>query len=101
MLWLFKEVCFANDIPMPKAMFIDEGYVFDEIWDLVNNIKKLWGVQVDIAQNTDVSDKAAQMGDVIQVADLNERNSQESTGFTALLICSRIHTICTFRTMWI
>jgi len=77
MLWLFKEACFANDIPMPKAMFIDEGYVFDEIWDLVNNIKKLWDVQVDIAKNTDVSNKASQIGDVIQVADLNERNRQE------------------------
>ena len=77
MLWLFKEVCFANDIPMPRAMFIDEGHVFDEIWDIVNNIKKLWNVQVDIAKNTDVSDKASQIGDVIQVAELNQRNRQE------------------------
>ena len=39
MLWLHRQACKELGLPLPRAMFIDEGYVFDEIWDLVNNIK--------------------------------------------------------------
>jgi phosphoadenosine phosphosulfate reductase len=77
MLWLFKEVCTAENIPMPKAMFIDEGYVFEEIWELVHKVRNKWNLEVDIVKNTDVSEKACHIGDVISIIDLNERNRQE------------------------
>ena len=35
MLWLYREACNALGKPLPKTMFIDEGSVFEEIWELV------------------------------------------------------------------
>lgn len=77
MTWLFRETCREMDVPMPKCMFIDEGDVFPEIWDIVNLLKKEWELDVVFAKNTDVSDKAEKLGDMIPVASLNERNRAE------------------------
>jgi len=77
MLWLYRETCNALGKPLPKTMFIDEGSVFEEIWALVEQVKNLWNVEVAVAKNTDVSDKAKKMGDLIRVADLNPRNRAE------------------------
>jgi phosphoadenosine phosphosulfate reductase len=77
MLWLYGQVCEELGRPLPPAMFIDEGHVFEEILDLVDQVKKQWNVEVHVAKNTDVSDKAANMGDPVRVADLNERNRRE------------------------
>lgn len=77
MLWLYKQVCDEDGSTLPKAMFIDEGHVFEEILDLVETIKGAWGVNVQVVKNTDVSDKAKTVGDLIKVADLNERNRAE------------------------
>lgn len=76
-LWLFRQVCLEKNRPLPKALFIDEGSLFDEILELVDKVKKMWGVEVIVAKNTDVSDKAADIGDMINVADLNVRNREE------------------------
>jgi phosphoadenosine phosphosulfate reductase len=75
--WLFRETCKEHSITMPKCMFIDEGSVFDEIWDLVSHVKKEWNLDVVIAKNTDVSGKAKNVGDMIKVSSLNERNRNE------------------------
>jgi phosphoadenosine phosphosulfate reductase len=77
MLWLFLESCKESNAAMPKAMFIDEGSVFDEIFTLVNTVKEKWGIEVEIIKNHDVSDKAADIGDPIYIAELNERNRKE------------------------
>jgi phosphoadenosine phosphosulfate reductase len=77
MVWLFREACKELGVPMPKCMFIDEGYVFEEIWDIFNQLKKEWDLNVVIAKNTDVSDKAKNVGDMVKVSSLNERNRQE------------------------
>ncbi|RJQ17696.1 MAG: phosphoadenosine phosphosulfate reductase family protein [Nitrospiraceae bacterium] len=77
MTWLFRETCRELSVPMPKLMFIDEGYVFEEIWDIVNQLKKEWNLDVIIAKNTDVSDKAKNVGDMVKVSSLNERNRSE------------------------
>ncbi len=77
MLWLFLESCKESNATMPKAMFIDEGSVFDEIITFVNRVKKEWAIEVETIKNHDVSDKAANLGDPIYVADLNERNRKE------------------------
>jgi len=77
MLWLYRQGCEDMGQPLPRAMFIDEGYVFEEILELVDQVKKQWNVEVCVAKNTDVSDKASNVGDLVRVADLNERNRQE------------------------
>ena len=77
MLWLYREACNALGKPLPKTMFIDEGSVFEEIWELVEQVKNLWNVEVAVVKNTDVSAKAEKMGDLIRVADLNPRNRAE------------------------
>ena len=84
MLWLYRETCRELGKPAPTAMFIDEGHVFEEILELVDKVKNAWGVGVVVAKNTDVSDKADKVGDLIRVADLNERNRLEieKLGFT-------------------
>jgi phosphoadenosine phosphosulfate reductase len=84
MLWLYREVCNDLQKPLPRAMFIDEGHVFEEILTLVDRVKKEWNVEVVVVKNTDVSEKAEKVGDLIQVADLNDRNRQEieSLGFS-------------------
>ena len=77
MLWLYREVCRELEQPMPRAMFIDEGHVFEEILELVDRVKIEWNVELCVVKNTDVSDKARKVGDLIRVADLNERNQKE------------------------
>jgi phosphoadenosine phosphosulfate reductase len=77
MLWLCREVCRELGQPMPRAMFIDEGHVFEEILELVDRVKIEWNVGLCVVKNTDVSDKAKKVGDLIRVADLNERNQKE------------------------
>lgn len=77
MTWLFRESCKELGVQMPKCMFIDEGYVFEEIWDIFNQLKEEWGLDARIAKNTDVSDKAEKVGDMIKVSSLNERNRKE------------------------
>jgi len=77
MLWLYREVCRELEQPMPRAMFIDESHVFEEILELVDRVKIEWNVELCVVKNTDVSDKARKVGDLIRVADLNERNQEE------------------------
>ena len=77
MVWLFREASKELGVKMPNCMFIDEGYVFDEIWDIFNQLKKEWALDVIIAKNTDVSDKAQNVGDMVKVSSLNERNRKE------------------------
>ena len=77
MLWLYREACNAAGKPLSRTMFIDEGSVFEEIWELVEQVKNLWNVDVAVVKNTDVSAKAKKMGDLIRVADLNQRNRAE------------------------
>jgi phosphoadenosine phosphosulfate reductase len=77
MVWLFREACKELGAAMPKCMFIDEGYVFEEIWDIFKQLKDEWKLDARIAKNTDVSDKANKVGDMITVSSLNERNKKE------------------------
>ena len=77
MLWLFRETFGELGAPMPRAMFIDEGSVFDEIHELIEQVREEWDVDVAFVKNTDVSDKAKKPGDMIRVEDLNERNRHE------------------------
>jgi phosphoadenosine phosphosulfate reductase len=84
MLWLFRKVCRELGQPLPRALFIDDGDVFDQIIELVNRVKDDWSVDVSFVKNTDVSDKINKVDDLIKVTDLNERNQREikKLGFT-------------------
>jgi phosphoadenosine phosphosulfate reductase len=75
--WLFKGACKELGVQIPKCMFIDEGDVFEEIWDHVNKLKENWNLDVVVAKNTDVSSKAKKLGDMVKVSSLNERNRKE------------------------
>jgi phosphoadenosine phosphosulfate reductase len=77
LVWLFREVCKKMSVQMPRCMFIDEGYVFEEIWDVFNRLKQDWQLRVEIVKNTDVSLKAGKVGDIIKVNSLNSRNRSE------------------------
>ena len=77
MLWLYKETCSAMGKPLPKCIFINEGDVFDEIMDHVDQVKKMWNVDVIELKNTDVLNRVGKLGDIIRVEDLSQRNKKE------------------------
>jgi phosphoadenosine phosphosulfate reductase len=76
-LWLYKEVCQKIGCLVPKAIFIDDGFVFKETLELVDRVKTLWNVQVVILKNADILEKIEKAGDTVQVSTLNNKNRQE------------------------
>jgi phosphoadenosine phosphosulfate reductase len=83
-LWICKNVCDEMGVNLPRCMFIDEGDVFDEIVEFVQNIKELWSLEIAYLKNNDVSSKAHTVGDIIKVSSLNDANQAalQETGFT-------------------
>lgn len=76
-LWLILKVCRKNKFPLPRAMFINEGHVFEEMVDFVKKWSKKWGVKVDFTQNDNVLKQAKKVGDPVKVKKLNRRNQEE------------------------
>lgn len=78
LLWLVKEVCEERNHEVPQTVFIDEGDVFDEIWEFVEKVTAEWNLKFDVAHNENVSSTAGkELGKIIKVADLDERNQTE------------------------
>lgn len=77
MLWMVREVCKEKGMKIPECMFINEGHVFDEIMEFVEEMEKKWGLIIHHAQNKDVMKNIKDIGDMVQVADLSERNKAE------------------------
>ncbi len=77
MLWLYKQVCNEMGVPLPSCIFINEGDVFDEIYALVDKVKRLWDVNVIELKNGDVLNRVRKIGDPVKVSDLNARNRAE------------------------
>ncbi len=77
LLWLVKRVCDKNNYEMPNVMFINEGDVFEEIWDFVFDLSEKWGFELKIAENVDVLRLVKKIGDPVKVRELNEFNRQE------------------------
>lgn len=77
LLWIVKKVCEENDWKIPKCIFINEGYIFDEVLDFVNEIKEKWNLDVDEVKNDDVLKQANKVGDIVKVSKLTERNREE------------------------
>ncbi|MBU0708402.1 phosphoadenosine phosphosulfate reductase family protein [Patescibacteria group bacterium] len=78
MLWLVKQVADELGQPIPRCEFINEGDVFDEIWEFVDEWKEKWGLNVIVMHNEDVSKQAGgKIGEQVKVTDLNELNQRE------------------------
>ena len=77
MLWLFRETAVELGIDTPRAMFIDEGSVFEEILEFIKRLTIEWDIALSIARNSDFVDKGLSIGDLIRVGDLNDRNRKE------------------------
>ncbi len=74
LLWLVREWTRKHDKPLPKIVFIDEGDVFNEIWEFADTLSNKWSFEYSVAHNSDVSSAAGELGAEVAVADLNERN---------------------------
>lgn len=77
MLWLYREVCNELSIQLPQCIFIDEGDVFDEIIEHIEQTRKKWNIDLIILRNEDVFKKVKKVGDIIKVAELSDRNKKE------------------------
>lgn len=77
-LWICKQFCEENNMPLPKCFTIDEGDAFVEIDDLLNEYEKKWGLVLDWGRNDDVLKAAGHtLNADVTVADLSERNQAE------------------------
>lgn len=77
-LWICRQFCQENGLPLPKAFTIDEGDAFEEIEEFLETYSNEWGVELDWGRNTDVLEAAGyELGADVVVADLNERNQAE------------------------
>jgi phosphoadenosine phosphosulfate reductase len=77
-LWICRQFCQENDLPLPKAFTIDEGDAFEEIEDFLEKYSQEWNVELDWGRNEDVLKAAGyELGAEVVVADLNERNRAE------------------------
>jgi phosphoadenosine phosphosulfate reductase len=77
LLWLFKNACKKLSVPLPRCMFIDEGDVFDEIIEIVEELKRDWHLEVIMCRNTDVLGMVKRVGDIVKTKHLQKRNRQE------------------------
>lgn len=78
LLWLVKEVADKIGAPLPKCEFIDEGDVFPEIWEFVDEWVERWNLDLHVYHNEDVSRQVeGKIGELIRVTDLNDLNRQE------------------------
>lgn len=77
MLWLFRETAQALGLKIPKAMFIDEGSVFQEIYAFVRRLTDEWDIELSVVKNRDFVDDKINVGDMVMVASLNARNREE------------------------
>lgn len=77
LLWLVREVCREKNLAMPMAMFINEGDVFEEVWEFVQKISKEWNLDLRVAQNENVLRQVNKIGDIVKVSKLNKINRAE------------------------
>lgn len=77
-LEIVYQVCSEKGLKMPKCFCIDEGDMFDEVREFINETKKKYNVVVEFVHNEDVSKAAdGKLGTMVSVDDLNERNRKE------------------------
>ncbi len=77
-LWIIRQICQEQGIPLPKTMIIGEGDEFQEIERFVEEIRKEWSVPLEVCRNEDVLRAASYtLGAPVKVNDLNARNQAE------------------------
>ncbi len=78
LLWLIREFCKESSNALPRCFCIDEGAMFDEVRAFIDDVRVEWRVPLEVIHNHDVSGAAhGQLGAMVKVADLNERNRRE------------------------
>ena len=75
--WLTVKVCEKNSFLKPRAMFINEGDVFEEMIDFVKKWGKKWEIKVDFVSNNNVLKQVKKIGDPVYVKKLSQRNQEE------------------------
>ncbi len=83
-LWLTRQACAAENLPMPRVLTIDEGDPFPEVTAFQERLTQEWGLVRAIAANREVLDKNPRIGDYIALAELSAASQAEvaRTGFT-------------------
>ena len=75
--WLVLEACREEGIKVPRCFCINEGDMFEEVSQYLEEWKVKWNLDLDMIHNTNVSDLAGELGNEVEVDDLNERNKRE------------------------
>ena len=77
-LWLIRQVCEEDGRPLPTVFTISEHDVFTEIEDFMKEYAKKWDIDLVWYLNEDVVKAAGgELGAILRVKDLNERNQKE------------------------
>lgn len=77
-LWIIRQVCLEENIPLPQVITIDEGDAFPEITDFLVSISKKWHIDLKWLCNFDVLTAClSHLGNTVQVERLNKRNQEE------------------------
>ncbi|MBW1902808.1 MAG: phosphoadenosine phosphosulfate reductase family protein, partial [Deltaproteobacteria bacterium] len=77
-LWLIRQVCEEDGRPLPTVFTISEHDVFTEIEDFMKEYAKKWDIDLVWYLNEDVVNAAGgELGAIVRVKDLNERNQKE------------------------
>lgn len=78
LLWIIRQICREDHLQLPKCFCIDEGDMFPEICEFLEQYSKEWNLTLDIVHNGDVSQAAGgKLGASVKVADLNQQNRAE------------------------
>lgn len=83
-LWLAREACREQSLPLPRVVTIDEGDPFPEIQAFQDRLVREWDLALTVVSNTDVLSRRPAIGDYLAVADLSPENRAEAAraGFT-------------------
>jgi len=77
-LWIVRQVCVEENIPLPQVITIDEGDAFPEITDFLVSISKKWHIDLKwLCSFNMLKCCQSHLGNDIQVKDLDERNQAE------------------------
>lgn len=76
LLWLVREFCKNTNLPLPQIVFIDEGDVFEEVYDFTEQLARKWKFRFDVVHNSNVTRQIKKVGDSVTVAKLNDKNQE-------------------------
>lgn len=77
LLWIIKDVCREKNLLLPKILFINEGHVFEEVIKFTDELARNWNLDVIETKNEDVLKQVKNVGDIVRVENLSDRNKKE------------------------